>query len=197
MKWIVLAIILFIAAYTFITLHFRKPGPAYQPYKDSKVRATVQRLQEAGYQRIVAAISTPAEPQRSAAALGKTIAPVKATVSGLYGELAQSFGEKPTLPDSISAVAAPSSANVLMPYSFQFTCTLPDKKYIVADTYVCLKENEIAVITNLEPISGGLLSRSRDSAVVLTLPPGTLKPGDYRVSVIGAQNSVQWTLQVH
>ena len=197
MKWIVLSIILFIAAYTFITLHFRKPGAAYQPYKDSKVRATVQRLEQAGYQRIAAAVSTPADPQRSAANLGRNIATTKATISGLYGELAQSFTDKPTLPDSIGNVTAPASANVLMPYSFQFNCTLPDKKFIVADTYVCLKEEEIAVVTNLEPISGGLLSRSRECAVVLTLAPGTLKPGNYRVTLIGAQSSRQWTLQVH
>ena len=197
MKWIVLSIVLFIAVYTFITLHFRKPGAAYQPYRDSKVRATVQRLEQAGYERIAATVSTPAEPQRSAAALGKNIAKTNATISGLYGELAQSFVEKPTLPDSIATVTAPASANVLMPYSFQFTCTLPDKKYIVADTYVCLKEGEIAVVTNLEPNSGGLLSRSKESAVLLTLAPGTLKPGDYRVTLIGAQRSLQWTLQVH
>jgi len=197
MKWIVLSIVLFIAAYTFITLHFRKPGAAYQPYRDSKIRATVQRLEQAGYERITANVSTPAEPQRSAAALGKNIATTKTTISGLYGELAQSFVEKPTLPDSIATVTAPASANVLMPYSFQFTCTLPDKKYIVADTYVCLKEGEIAVVTNLEPNSGGLLSRSKESAVLLTLAPGTLKPGDYRVTLISAQRSLQWTLQVH
>ena len=197
MKWIVLSIILFIAAYTFITLHFRKPGAAYQPYKEAQVRATVQRLEQAGYQRIAASVSTPADPQRSAAALGHNNATITPAISGLYGELAQSFTEKPTLPDSILNVTAPSSANVLMPYSFQFTCTLPDKKYIVADTYVCLKESDIAVVTNLEPISGGLLSRSRESAVLLTLAPGTLKPGNYHVTLIGAQNSRHWTLQVH
>ena len=197
MKWIVLSIILFIAAYTFITLHFRKPGPAYQPYKDSKVRATVQRLEQAGYQRIAASVSSPADPQRSAANLGRNVATSKTTISGLYGELAQSFVEKPTLPDSISTVTAPASANVLMPYSFQFSCTLPDKKFIVADTYVCLKEGEIAVVTNLEQNTGDLLSRSRDSTLFLTLEPGTLKPGDYRVTLIGAQRSLQWTLQVH
>jgi len=197
MKWIVLSIVLFIGVYTFITLHFRKPGTAYQPYFESKVRATVQRLEQAGYQRIAASVSTPADPQRSAATLGHNVAAIKPTISGLFGELAQSFAEKPTLPDSIASVTAPASANVLMPYSFQFTCTLPDKKYIVADTYVCLKDDEIAIVTNLEPISGGLLSRSRESTLMLTLPPGTLKPGDYRVTLIGAQNSRQWTLQVH
>ena len=34
MKWIVLAIILGIGAYTFLTLHYRKPGRAFQPYAE-------------------------------------------------------------------------------------------------------------------------------------------------------------------
>jgi len=197
MKWIVISIVLFIAAYTFISVYFRKPGPGYQPYKDSKIRANVQRLEQAGFQRVVASIATPADPQRSAANLGRNLVTTQATISGLYGELAQSFAEKPTLPESILNITAPTSANVLMPYSFQYTCQLPDKKFVVADTYLCLKENEIAVVTSLEPISGGLLSRRTESAVVLTLAPGTLKPGDYKVTVVGAQHSLQWTLQVH
>lgn len=197
MKWIVVSILLFIAAYTFITLHFRKPGQAYQPYHEAKLHATVQRLEQAGYQRITASVSTPADPQRSAAALGHTGATIKPAISGLFGELAESFTDKPTLPDSILNVTAPASANVLMPYSFLFTCSLPDKKYVVADTYVCVKDDEIAVVTSLEPASGGLLSRSRESVVLLTLAAGMLKPGDYRVRLIGAQSSRQWTLQVH
>ncbi len=197
MKWIVISIALFIAAYSFITLYFRKPGPGYQPYKDSKIRANVQRLEQAGFHRIIASVAIPADPQRSAANLGRKLATTQTTVSGLYGELAQSFAEKPTLPLSISNITAPTTANVLMPYSFQYNCQLPDKKFTVADTYLCLKENELAVVTSLEPISGGLLSRRTESAVVLTLAPGTLKPGDYRVTIVGAQHSLQWTLQVH
>ena len=197
MKWIVLSIILFIIVYTFITLHFRKPGTAYQPYKEAKERATVQRLQEAGYQRIAASVSFPADPQRTAAGLGHDIAKVNPTISGLFGELAQTFTGKPTLPDSIGSVSSPTSVAALLPYSIQYTCTLPDKKYIVADTYVCLKENEIAIVTSLEPISGDLLARSRDCTILLTLAAGTLKPGEYKVTLIGAQHSLQWTLQVH
>jgi len=197
MKWIVFSIILFIVVYTFITLSFRKPGTAYQPYKESKERATVQRLQEAGYQRITADVSFPADPQRSAAGLGHSIATVNTTISGLFGELAQTFTDKPTLPDSIGSVTAPTSVSALMPYSIQYTCTLPDKKFIVADTYVCLKESEIAIVTHLEPISGDLLARSRDCTALLTLSAGTLKPGEYRVTLIGSQRSLQWTLQVH
>jgi len=197
MKWIVLAIILFIAVYTFITLNFRKPGPAYQPYKDTKERANVLRLESAGYKRIAATIEHPAEPAKSAAVLGRSVAPVKAALSGIYGELTKSFAEKPTLPASIGSVTAPSVTDAQKPYSFQYTCVLPDKKYIVADTYVCLKEGEIAIVTSLEPLSGSLLARSLESPVFLTLAPGTLSSGEYRVTLVGSQSSRQWTLQVH
>ena len=46
-------------------------------------------------------------------------------------------------------------------------------------------------------ISGDLLARSRDCTALLTLSAGTLKPGEYRVTLIGSQRSLQWTLQVH
>src|SRR5438105_3708911 len=52
MKWIALAILLFIVPYTYLTLHFRKPGKAFEPYADLSKRANTARLLSAGYQRI-------------------------------------------------------------------------------------------------------------------------------------------------
>lgn len=196
MKWIVLSIILFMVAYTFITLYFRKPGPGHQPYKDSKDRATVQRLEQAGYQRVAATISLPADPQRSAAKLGKTVAPSQNTFGGLPSLLSETLIDKPSLPEAFASVTAPSSVTALMPYAFQFTCTLPDKKNTLDETYVYVKEGEIAIVANFEKLSGELLARSRESTVLVTIPGGTLKPGTYHVRLIGAQSSPEWTLQV-
>jgi hypothetical protein len=197
MKWIVLSIVLFIAIYTFITLYFRKPGTAYQPYKDSKDRAVVQRLEQAGFQRVTASVSTPADPQHSAATLGKNLSTTQAITGGLPADLNETLLDKPALPESFANVVAPRSTSTLLPYAFQFTCTLPDKKAQFADAYVYVKGNEIAIIANFEAIGGDLLSRSRESAVLITLPGGTLKPGDYRVTLLGARSSCEWTLQVH
>jgi hypothetical protein len=196
MKWIALSIIVFMVVYTFISLYFRKPGPGYQPYKDSKDRATVHRLEQAGYQRVAATISLPADPQRSAASLGKTFAPSQNTFGGLPSQLSETLIDKPSLPEGFASVAAPSSVTALMPYSFQFTCTLPDKKNTLDETYVYVKEGEIAIVANFEKISGELLARSRESTVLVTIPGSTLKPGEYRVTLVGARNSRQWTLQV-
>ncbi len=197
MKWIALAILLFIATYTFITLQFRKSGPAYQPYKDTKDRATVQRLKDAGYTRITASVASPADPQRAAASLPKPLATTQAFFGGLPAELKETLIDKPTLPEIFSNVAAPATATVLLPYVFQFTCTLPDKKTTFSDAQVYIKDNELAIVASFENLDGALLSRSRESTVRVTIPGGTLEPGEYRVTLIGAQGSCRWTLQVH
>lgn len=196
MKWIVITIVVFIVGYTFITIYYRKPGAAHLPYKDAKERATVQRLQDAGYQRIAATISLPADPKNSTARLGNTFAPHRIISGGLPAELAETLIDKPALPESFSAVAAPADVAALMPYAFLFTCTLPDKKSTVEDTYVYLKNDDMVVVASFEKIGGELLARSRDNPVIVTIPGGTLKPGTYQVRLVGAQNSRQWTLQV-
>lgn len=196
MKWVAISILVFIVGYTFITIRYRKPGPAHQPYKDAKDRATVQRLQDAGYQRIAASISLPADPQRSAARLGKALATHQIVLGGLPAELTATLIDKPALPESFSKVEAPAEVAALLPYAFQFTCTLPDKKFTVGETYVYLKDDDLAVVANFEKIGGELLARSRDNPIFVTIPGGTLKPGTYHVRLIGAQSSRQWILQV-
>ena len=68
MKWIVVAILLFIAIYTPITLLYRKPGKTFEPYQDTKDRANTGRLLNAGYQRVALGFSRPTDPARTGAA---------------------------------------------------------------------------------------------------------------------------------
>jgi hypothetical protein len=48
MKWIVVAIVAVIVPYTFLTLRYRRPGKAFEPYADMKDRANTMRLLSAG-----------------------------------------------------------------------------------------------------------------------------------------------------
>jgi hypothetical protein len=197
MKWIVLAILVFIAGYTFITLRYRKPGKSYEPYRQTRDRATQQRLEQAGYVRIAANISVPADPQRSAASLGKAVSVNRNVDGGMPAELASTLLDKPNLPDSFTNITAPSSVTALMPYTFQFTCSVPDKKFALAETYVYVKGDDIAVVPSFEKLGGELLARSRDNPILVSIPGGTLKPGEYTLRLIGKGSSRQWTVQVH
>jgi len=192
MKWIVLSIIVVLVPYTFLTLSYRKPGPAYRPYQDAQERANVVRLLSAGYQRITVAAQRPADSPRAA-----TAAPTTAVLGGLPSELVATLVQKPLLPPEIHAVTAAPSVSALQPYAIQFTCTLPDNKQQLAGAELYVKDAEIVITPDFELLTGGLLARSRESDILLTVPAGALKPGTYRVTLAGQHSSRAWSVQVH
>lgn len=192
MKWIVLTIIVVLVPYTFLTLYYRKPGPAYRPYQDAQERANVVRLLSAGYQRITVAAQRPADSPWAAAA-----APTTAVLGGLPSELVATLVQKPLLPPEIHAVTAAPSVSALQPYAIQFTCTLPDNKQQLAGAELYVKDAEIVITPDFELLTGGLLARSRESVILLTVPAGALKPGTYRVTLAGQHSSRAWSVQVH
>jgi hypothetical protein len=192
MKWVVLVIILVIIPYTFLTLHYRKPGPAYRPYEDTKNRATTIRLLTTGYQRITLDAHRPADPLRTGASAVVSTAP-----GGLPAVLTDALIDQPVLPVSIDSVTAAASAAPASSYSIQFTCTLADNKEQLAGAQLYRRDGELVVAPSFEMLGGGLLARTRDSTILLTVPAGALKPGRYAVTLAGSRTSRQWTLQVH
>jgi hypothetical protein len=198
MKWVVVAIVVFIGAYTFITVRYRKAGPAHQPFHDAKERETVARLREAGYTRIQASAERPADPARTRAIFSETGAEVTDAPGGLPAELAETLLDKPKIPEGFASVVAPRGATAMLPYLVQYVCLLPDHKEVVGETRVYSKDNHVAIVTDFERIDGDLLARTKESVVLLTLPPGTFKNGGtYEVTLVGRLGSKRWNVQVH
>jgi hypothetical protein len=191
MKWIVVAIIVIIVPYTFLTLRYRKPGPAFQPYEDMKNRVNVSRLLSAGYQRIPLTVQRPADGVRTIGG-----AEVSTVAGGLPSDLRSTLVEPPLLPTEILSVTAVPATTTLLPYVIHFTCSLPDDKQQLggADLYV---HGETLVITpTFDHVTGDLLTRSRNAAVLVTIPSGTLKPGHYSITLVGERASQSWPLDV-
>lgn len=192
MKWIVLAIVVTIVPYTFLTLRYRKPGPAFEPYADMKNRANVIRLLSAGYQRIPLAAQRPSEPMH----LGVSGAIFPAP-GGVPADLTRTLVDAPLLPLEIVNVQASDSLATGSTYPIQFTCTLPDNKQQLAGAQLYVKEGEIVITPDFETIGGELLARTRENVVLIIVPAGTFKPGSYHVTLAGTRTSRAWTLQVH
>jgi predicted proteasome-type protease len=74
---------------------------------------------------------------------------------------------------------------------------LADNKRQLSGAELYIKDNVISLLPTFEQLDGGLLARSRDSVVLVTVPAGTLKPGTYRAVVVGERTSRAWTVQVH
>ncbi len=192
MKWVIITIIAVLVPYTYLTLHYRKPGPAYRPYQDAQDRANVVRLLDAGYRRITVAAQRPADPVKGAA-----FAPTLPATGGLPEALTKTLVQQPLLPAEIINVSAGGSLKADQPYAIQFTCTLPDNKQQLAGASLYIRDHEIVIAPDFELLTGGLLARTRESAILLTAPGGSIKPGAYRVTLIGQRTSRAWALQVH
>ena len=192
MKWIILSIVLCLGTYTFLTLHFRKQNPTYQPYADMKNRANTLRLLSAGYQRVTIAVQRPADPivVRGGAAITQL-------PGGLPSELRTTLVEQPVLPGNYARVAAAGSTSALLPYPVEFNCSIGDNHHQLLGAQLYLKEHSLVIVPEFETLDGQLLARSRDTLLLLTLPGGTLKPGRYQVALSGSSSSPTWTLQVN
>ena len=152
----------------------------------------VPRLLDAGYQRITLEAELPVDPVSP----GQS-APTSSALAGLPATLRDTLIDQPKLPAEIVSVSAAPTANVMFTYAIGFKCTLPDNKQQLAGADLYVRGGEIIVAPDFDRLEGGLLSRSRENLIRLTVPAGALKPGQYHVILVGARASKAWTLQVH
>ena len=191
MRWIVIAIVLIIVPYTFLTLRYRKPGPAFQPYDDMKNRANVARLLEAGFRRVPLRAQQPAD---NLATRGGAV--VTTTEGGLPRELSTTLVEVPLLPQEITSVTAAPNANTLQAYEIAFTCTLPNNTQQLSGADLFVRGESVVITPTFESVAGGLQTRSQQAQVQLTLPAGVLPAGTYTVTLVGERASRSWPLEV-
>jgi hypothetical protein len=154
-------------------------------------RANTARLLSAGYQRIPLPAQRPADKMTPI-----TSATIGNAAGGLPASLKSTLVAPPVLPNEITLVAAPPEGSALQPYSFRFACTLPDAKRQLAGADLYLKDNELVITPDYQKIPGEFLARTTDNIVQLTVPAGALKPGRYKVTLVGAQASRTWTFNV-
>ena len=191
MKWIVVAIILLIVPYTIVTLRYRKPGPAFQPYEDMKNRANVSRLLAAGYQRIPIHAQRPADGGRTTGG-----AAIAAGAGGVPPDLRATLVEAPLLPTEITSVTAAPTAQAQQPYAIQLACALPNDQQQLGGADLYVRGEQLVIAPTFERIGGELMARSRHAAVLLTIPGGVLKPGRYTVTLVAERASRTWPLEV-
>ena len=192
MKWIALAIILFMAGYTVVTLQYRKPNKAYEPFNDMKERGQTRNLLTAGYQRIPVRIDRPTNPHRH-----ESTVDAKTIPGDIPHTLRESLFDQPAMADSYEQLNAPEHANTLMPYILSVQSITADLKHQITAAFVYVRGDRIFIIPEIEKLEGGLLTRRRDNTMRLIIPGGAFKPGDYQVTLAGAKSSLTWALQVH
>lgn len=192
MKWVVLAIVVFVAGYTLVNIYFRKPGRAFRPYEDMNKRATTARLLAGGWQKLPVEISRPVDKPR----LGLTATTTRAA-AGIGADLEAAFAEKPVLLATIERVTAPSHVDRGTAYAVHFSATLGDQHLQVGRIEALLRGQEIMLIPALERLPGNsLLSRWKDADYQASFPTERLAPGRYTVRLAAKGPAVAWTVDV-
>jgi hypothetical protein len=188
MRWIALAIAAYVVVYTVVTLRYRKPGPEFQPYEQFRERAG---LAKAGFVHLQAKIDRPADPRFEGG--GAAVSEVAGGLpEGLRGVLPAGI----PLPAEIGKVFAPAVERRGGPYSLQFGCLLPDNRSELGGAEAYLKDGAITIVSDVERLPGGLLTRTRANVILLSLPPGALPPGTYRATLVGERSSKSWSFEV-
>jgi hypothetical protein len=196
MKWVVLAIILFIVIYTVVMIFFRKPGKPYQPYKDASDRATVSRLLSSGYQRIVLDVDRPADPSRLNLLRGAAQAAAHGVSGGFEGDLQAAMIEKPLLADSFDGLRAAADADVDQGYQILFTATIPDNKRVISNAVLYRRGQELSIVPIFERLDPSLQARWRETTILISLPAHSVPAGEYTATLVGARKSLSWSLRI-
>lgn len=193
MKWVVAAIVVFVAGYTAVNFYFRKPNRPYRPYQDAQDRATTARLLAAGWHKLPVDSRRPTEkPDFDGGA-----ASVKRAATGLGPDLAPQFAEPPKLLASIDKVVAPTGVAHGTDYSAYVTASLSNQKAQVGDFTLYQKGNELVLIPTTEALPGkDLMSRWNDSTYCLTFSTANLPPGRYDVRVVAQGPAAAWSFTV-
>jgi len=210
MKWIVLALLPCLAAYTFVTLQYRKPGHAFEPYSDLKAQAQIHQLLEAGFQRIPLEIRDAADSRP----LNKEpdfpdYSDNPANARTLYALITQTAGGG--LPEDLA------TALIEPPHLIRTTSTSLGPADLYEGGDLVLK---VRFYASSEPVAAQLYVRGSETFVVVELaspdapeddyeaqrieyrkwliaPTVPLKPGRYTGLLIGAEQSMRWDVHVH
>lgn len=193
MKWVALIIVSCIVPYTWMTLHYRKQGPMFQPYQDTKDRAQVLRLLNAGFRRVELQSERPVDPTPPSAhpAVMTTIA------GGLPPMLSELLIDRPPVPSGFKTVDAAAAALAGAPYFVSATCAQPNPHEEPTDSVLYLRHEEAVFVIGYAALPGDLQTRQLDAMVRLVVPANTFDPGTYHATLIGARESRRWTFEVH
>lgn len=193
MKWVVAVIVLSIALYTVLTLKFRKPGPAFEPYQDTRERATTARLLAGGWKRLPVTVNRPVEKPKAAAAAAST----SRDAHNFGPELDAALVAKPPLLERIDQVVAPADVARGEDYLVQFTGSLGSLKSQVGDVILYRHADTVVLIPATEPLPGEqLLSRFNGNSYALRFATATLPPGRYHARLVAQRDAVLWSFTV-
>ena len=191
MKWVALVIVVGIALYMWLTLEFRKPGRANEPWTDQRARAELAVLAEAGWSKSEVPFEPVVEfpPPRGNVSLGQAMP--------IVDLLRQTTLDPWHLPIEVTASMAPAEWSAGQPYTAYLKLDLDTDRMQIGGFTVFRKSAHVILVPRWERVPGDLIARSRTATGRLLFNAGDVPPGEYTVTVVAIKSCATWRLSVH
>ena len=191
MKWVVLAIVIFIVAYTVINLRYRKPGRPHEPAAEMRQRVSAARLKDAGW------VKMPVSTRRPAEKIAAADARIARGNYGLSLDFNTALVDQSGLLRTIDQVSAPASVERGADYTAYFTGSIADLKLQLGDIQLYRRGNELVLLPVTEHLPGQeLYSRWNDAIYCVTFSTGDLPAGRYQISLVAHGPAALWSLEI-
>ncbi len=191
MKWVVLAIVVFIVVYTFVELRYRKTAKPHEPAAEMHEREAAARLQQAGWVKLPVEVRRPVEPAPM------SLAAIKHAGGGLGADLDSCFPEKPRLFKSIDEVSSPAFVRHGTDCVVYFTASMSDIIFQLGEVNLFQRGQDLMLVPTLDHLPGkSLFSRWDDARYAASFSTGTLPPGRYQVHLLASGRAAMWEIDV-
>ena len=200
MKWIVLAIAVYVVGYTVINISYRKPaGAAHEPYAEAREQRRMRSIQVTnyGWSRVACELTQPGTALSGPAA-EISAAPLPARLDRhLPPELVLVVPRAPALHPAGITLSAP--ARVDAEDSLRLVLDFPVDASVPAfgETLAYFKDNQLFLfLQDQRHVAPDSQPTPAASPLALVLPPATLTPGTWQASAFSASQAFTWSFTV-
>lgn len=190
MKWVAVVIVIGIAAYTWLTLEFRKTEAPNEPWTDTRGRQEIAKLAAAGWTKNEVPFESVHEfPEpRGNVSLG----PPMPIVSLLRDQTLDPWH----LPIEVSQSMAPTEWAAGQPYTVYLNLDLDTDRMQVGGLTVFRKGSHLILVPRWQPVPGELVPRSKKARGRVLFNAGDVPAGRYTVTVVAIKSCAMWELNV-
>jgi len=207
MKWVAAAIVVYIVAYTFINLEFRKPEPAHEPWAEAQARrdSYVVSVRE-DWTRFRTTLAPLAGGDAPGAARGETPPAAAITTRGTPArletivplELTMVVPARPILypsPDRIDAPAAIGAEDALA-LRLHFENGQAERPFGELMAWAGKDHHLYLFLQDVERLPEGFQPTPPAEHLEVKLPAGGLEAGAWKATLYAAEKTFDWTFEV-
>lgn len=202
MRWVALAIGLYVLAYTLINFGFRKTDPAHEPWAEAQERTTHRTVTASlhGWSRFTASVepaSAASAPARDAFAEVQTAPTPKRLDRALPPELVALIPRRPSLHAGTPAIVAPASvhsgAALQLELGYGETASQPAFGEAMAYT----KDHQLFIfVQDDDALIPGAAAVPPASSIAVRLPAGALAAGAWNAALYTREITFTWAFTV-